>query len=100
MTLQQLTYFCMVAKQQSISKAAEQAMVSEPALSKTIRSLETELGVSLFNRSGRQITLNEQGKYFYQNVSACLDRLANAVNIITTNGSTKRRGQNGAGRLF
>ena len=50
MELLQLRYFCVVAKHQNMTKAAAELMISQPALSKTIASLEKELGTPLFVR--------------------------------------------------
>jgi len=62
MLLSQLNYFRVVARQEHISRAAEELHVAQPALSVTIRKIEEELGVPLFERNGRRIELNENGK--------------------------------------
>lgn len=64
MELYQLRYFCSVAKHENITKAAEELHVSQPALSRSIRRLEEELGVGLFDRVGRHIELNDRGRVF------------------------------------
>lgn len=56
-----LRYFLTVAKEQSFTKAAEQLHITQPTLSRQLAALEEELGVSLFIRSGRNITLTEEG---------------------------------------
>lgn len=62
MDLQNIAYFKEVAEQESITKAAETLHVSQPALSKTVKKLEDELGVPLFDRVGRSIKLNNNGR--------------------------------------
>jgi len=62
MNLLQLEYFKKVAELQHISRSAQELMVSQPSLTKTIRHLENELEVSLFNRSGNSISLNKNGE--------------------------------------
>lgn len=61
MLLSQLEYFQAVARHQHVSHAAEELRVAQPALSATIRRLEKELGVPLFDRQGRNIELNYAG---------------------------------------
>lgn len=61
MLLSQLNYFQAVAQYEHISKAAEQLHIAQPSLSSTISKLEKELNVSLFDRKGRNIKLNETG---------------------------------------
>lgn len=56
-----LRYFLNVAKEQSFTKAAQQLHITQPTLSRQLAALEEELGVSLFERSGRNITLTEEG---------------------------------------
>jgi LysR family cyn operon transcriptional activator len=62
MELRHLRYFVSVADAASVSKAALQVHVSQPALSRQIRDLENELGVRLFDRLGRRIHLTATGE--------------------------------------
>ncbi len=68
MELYQLDYFVAVAKSENVSKAAEMMNISQPALSANIQRLETELGVKLFDRRGRNIILNDYGRLFLSRV--------------------------------
>lgn len=68
MDLLQLHYFRVVARTEHITKAAEELSIAQPSLSKTIRRLENELGVSLFDRQGRSIQLNRFGKAFLEHI--------------------------------
>lgn len=68
MELLQLNHFRVLARTQHMTKAAEELYVSQPALSQTIKRLETEMGVPLFDRPGRQIRLNQFGKAFLMHV--------------------------------
>lgn len=63
MELRVLHYFMTVAREKTISKAAEVLHLSQPTLSKQLKDLETELGVQLFLRGNREITLTEEGIY-------------------------------------
>lgn len=63
MELRVLTYFLTVAREKTISKAAEVLHLSQPTLSKQLKELEEELGVTLFTRGNRFITLTEDGIY-------------------------------------
>ena len=62
MELAQLRYFCSVAKCQNMSKASSELYVTQPTLSQSVKRLESELGCSLFDRYGKSIVLNRQGK--------------------------------------
>lgn len=64
MELHQIKCFLELSKFQNVSLTAERLNISQPALSKTISLLESELGVKLFDRVGRRIVLNERGKMF------------------------------------
>lgn len=75
MELLHLRYFCEIAKQENISKASKILHVSQPSLSRTLSSLEEELGTQLFDREGRNIRLNNNGKIYYKHIQ-------NAINII------------------
>ena len=62
MDTQALSAFMEVADTASFSKAAERLFLSQPAVSKRIATLEDQLGVSLFDRVGRQISLTDAGR--------------------------------------
>lgn len=61
MDIRVLRYFLMVAKEQSFTKGAEQLHITQPTLSRQLAALEKELGTPLFIRSGRTITLTDEG---------------------------------------
>lgn len=63
MELRVLNYFLTVAREKTISKAAAVLHLSQPTLSKQLKELEEELGVTLFERGNREITLTEDGIY-------------------------------------
>ena len=64
MTLNQLRYFLAVAEHENYRRAAEKLYSSQPSLSRSISSLEAELGVLLFDKSGRGIELTKEGRLF------------------------------------
>lgn len=68
-----LRYFLNVAKEQSFTKAAQQLHITQPTLSRQLAALEEELGVKLFARSGRNITLTEEGILFKRRALEILD---------------------------
>lgn len=61
MDLRILRYFLTVAKEQSFTKAAEQLHITQPTLSRQLTNFEDELGVNLFDRKGKHITLTDEG---------------------------------------
>lgn len=65
MELRQLTYFVDVARLNNFTKAAERLRVAQPALSQQIKNLEQELGIKLFKRTGRGVTLTGAGEQFF-----------------------------------
>lgn len=74
MEFQQLKGFLAIARNRSFSKAAEATFRTQPAISLQIQSLEHELGVQLFDRSGgRKVTLTDEGKIFLELVSPLVD---------------------------
>lgn len=66
MELRVLRYFIAIVKDGNISLAAKRLHISQPALSRQIMDLETELGVTLFERGHRQIKLTQEGYYLYE----------------------------------
>lgn len=78
MEMKQLIFFRCTAELEHMTRAADQLMVAQPFLSKTIAALEQELGVELFDHVGRKIKLNEYGAAFYRRVSKVLSELEGA----------------------
>ena len=78
MEIQQLEYFKIVAEMQHMTHAAEQLNISQPALSKSISNIEQEIGVPLFDRQGRSISLNRYGKLFLTSVDTILKEFEKA----------------------
>lgn len=74
--------FARVAEQGSFSKAAALLGVSTSALSQTVRSLESRLGVRLLNRTTRRVGVTEAGAVFLQRVLPALEQFATALNAL------------------
>lgn len=66
MTFNQINYFLAIVECGTFSNAAEEMYISQSSLSKQIKSLELELGVSLFQRSGNKISITPAGSIFYE----------------------------------
>ena len=64
MTLQQLKYAITVADNQSMNEAAKDLFISQPSLSNAIRELEKEVGINIFTRSNKGITISSDGAEF------------------------------------
>ena len=64
MTLTQLHYLIVIAKTGSLNKAAEHLYVAQPSLTSAVKELEKELGIVLLHRSGRGVTLTNDGAEF------------------------------------
>lgn len=75
MDLQKLKYFYEAARIEHITKAAENLCIAQPALTKAIRSLEDELGVALFTRTGRNIQLTDCGDYLKKRLDTLLPEI-------------------------
>lgn len=66
MTLKDLEYFVAIAKEKSITRAAANLFVAQPALSQCIQKLEKELGIALFVRSSSGVLLTSEGQCFLE----------------------------------
>ncbi|WP_408008221.1 LysR family transcriptional regulator [Pseudalkalibacillus sp. A8] len=83
MELRQLEYFMVICEELHFSRAAEKIMVSQPNLSQQIKLLESELGVPLFNRIGKRITITEAGNLLYEQSKHIFSHLKQAQESIS-----------------
>lgn len=74
-----LQHFVAVARERSFTKAAEQVHVSRPALTRSIKRLEEQVGAQLLERTTRSVTLTSAGEGFFAEAVSALDRLALAA---------------------
>ena len=79
MELLQLKYFCKVAKGGSISAVAKEFSVPASSVSQSIKRLEKELNVKLFNRKANAVSLSEKGAVFLEYAEKSLNSLANGI---------------------
>lgn len=82
MDIKQLEYFLVLSEQEHMSSSAAFIGISQPALSKSIASLEREVGTKLFDRYGNAIKLNDYGKNFAVYAKRALDDLHTGFRII------------------
>ena len=74
--------FYTVAKNQNISKAANELFISQPAISKSISKLEEGLGIKLFDRTSKGVLLTDEGKILYEHISNAFVSIKNAEDEI------------------
>ena len=82
MDIRVLKYFVQVARDQSFTKAAEHLYVSQPALSKMIRKLENEVGVSLVDVQPGGVQLTDYGRELFQRAVPLLAEFDSLVNFV------------------
>ena len=87
MNLLHLDYFRTVARYQSVTKAAEELHITQPTLSNSLRRLEAELGIQLFERRGRALVLSSDGAEFLKSVNSIFSLLGSKSQLATVTGS-------------
>ncbi|EJF31261.1 MULTISPECIES: DNA-binding transcriptional regulator YafC [Enterobacteriaceae] len=89
-TSEELAIFVAVVESGSFSRAAEQLGQANSAVSRTVKKLEMKLGVSLLNRTTRQLSLTEEGERYFRNVQQILQAMAAAENEVMESKQTPR----------
>ena len=79
MELRQLEYFQMASRLKNITRAAERLRVSQPNITVAIKKLENELGIQLFDRSQKQLSLTPEGAVFLSRIELALRNIQDAV---------------------
>jgi DNA-binding transcriptional LysR family regulator len=82
MDFEQLKTFLEVSRQKSFSRAAERLLVTQPAISAQIRSLEKEVGARLFDRDGGKVTFTAAGRVFEPFAEHCLNCQSHILGIV------------------
>ena len=91
MTLQQLRYALLIAETGSMNKAAEQLYVSQPSLTSSVQELEREAGVQIFNRSGRGMTVTNDGAEFLRYAQQVVGQFDILAEKYISKGSVKKK---------
>ena len=81
MNLDHLRYFVALSRTENYTQTAKLLHITQPSLTKAIHSLEAELNVALFQKSGRSVTLTPAGKVFANDVESA---------SLTSNGSINK----------
>ena len=79
MELRHLRYFVSVAETENVSRAAVKLHISQPAVSRQIRDLEEEIGLTLLERAGKSVRLTAAGRVFLDEARAVLERTNQAL---------------------
>ena len=90
MNLNQLYYFRKLAELQHFTQAAAELYISQPSLSYSITNLENELGISLFEKKGRNVVLTNHGTEFYKCVDEVLSKLDHGVALLKQSSDISR----------
>lgn len=91
MTLTQLHYLMVIAETNSLNKAAEQLYMSQPSLTSAMKELERELGITLFYRSGRGVTLTGDGAEFLLYAKQLYGQYENILEKYGKGGSRRKK---------
>ena len=84
MELRQLKYFLSAARNLSFTTAARECYIVQSAMSQQIAALEKELGVTLFERGGRTMTLTAEGRVFRQEAERILRQVTDSTALVQT----------------
>ncbi|WP_138417594.1 LysR family transcriptional regulator [Aquibacillus sediminis] len=90
MDLRQLRYFYTIAKEGQITRAANKLHMAQPPLSTSLKELETELGVSLFERNRKKMELTEPGLLLYEKAEKLFEYLDETVMEVKETGDGLR----------
>lgn len=91
MTLQQLRYIITISETGSLNKAADLLYVSQPSLTSAVKELEKELGISIFYRSGKGVTLTNDGTEFMLHAKEIYSQYEEILEKYGKGGSYKKK---------
>ncbi|MEH0669450.1 LysR substrate-binding domain-containing protein [Vibrio owensii] len=88
--LKSIYAFVAVAETGSMTEAAQLLSVSHSAVSQAVKSLESQVSKPLFDRVGRQVRLNNEGKKYYRKVAPALEQIVDATEALIHDQNSKR----------
>lgn len=91
MTLQQLKYIVMIADTGTISEAAKKLFISQPSLTKSLKELEKEMRISIFDRTNKGISISREGEVFLGYARQVLEQAALLEERYTRSASRKQQ---------
>lgn len=91
MNIQQLRYVITITESGSLNRAAERLYVSQPALTKAVKELEGELGIQIFHRSGRGVSLTADGTEFIAYARGICQQYDNIAERYGQGGTIKKK---------
>lgn len=91
MTLQQLHYAIVISETGSMNKAAEVLYISQPSLTGAMQELERELGITIFNRGARGVTLTNDGQEFIAYARQVYDQYEQLAEKYGPSGNIKKK---------
>ena len=91
MTIQQLRYAVGIANTGSFNKAAEALFISQPSLTMAVQDLEKQIGITVFNRSNRGVTLTPEGEEFIARANELLNHFKSVVARYDEESQKKKR---------
>ncbi len=91
MTLQQLYYIITISETGSLNKASEILYITQPSLTSAIKELEKEIGITIFHRSGRGVTLTNDGEEFILYARQIYQQYENLLEKYGKDGNFKKK---------
>ena len=91
MTIQQIYYAITISEQGSFNKASEVLYISQPSLTEAVKELEKELGISIFHRSGKGVTLTSDGAEFISYAHELYSQYENIIDRYGEKGKLKKK---------
>ena len=91
MDYNQLLYFVTVAEEKTILRASEKLLISQPAITRSIQNLESELGYPLFRREKKRLILNEEGEIALQEAKKVLRSFEHMQKVLDAHKRSKEK---------